>query len=288
MELRIISPSDNGFLKTIEWNHEDIKAEVAAKMQEYAGLVYTEESIKTAKEDRAALNKFKDALEDKRKEIKKQCLAPYEAFERQIKEIITLVDKPITLIGSQIKEVEDQKKLEKQNQIMEFYEKNVGALKGILPFSRVLRPEYLNVSRYMKSIKEEIQQLFDRVNGDLDTIDQLQTTHELQVKDVYIRTLDLSEALRENARLEEVAKRIEERRARAASDREAANKAVEAKPSGTIAPVLAQQKPSAPVAEEERYTVEFRVSGTKEQIDLLKEFLKINGIKYGPAGKEIA
>ena len=287
MELRIISPSDNGFLKTIEWNHEDIKAEVAAKMQEYAGLVYTEESIKTAKEDRAALNKFKDAMEDKRKEIKKQCLAPYEAFERQIKEIITLVDKPITLIGSQIKEVEDQKKLEKQNQIMEFYEKNVGALKGILPFSRVLRPEYLNVSRYMKSIKEEIQQLFDRVNGDLDTIDQLQTTHELQVKDVYIRTLDLSEALRENARLEEVAKRIEERRARAASDREAANKAVEAKPSGTIAPVPAQQKPSAPVAEE-RYTVEFRVSGTKEQIDLLKEFLKINGIKYGPAGKEIA
>ena len=287
MELRIISPSDNGFLKTIEWNHEDIKAEVAAKMQEYAGLVYTEESIKTAKEDRAALNKFKDALEDKRKEIKKQCLAPYEAFERQIKEIITLVDKPITLIGSQIKEVEDQKKLEKHNQIMEFYEKNVGALKGILPFSRVLRPEYLNVSRYMKSIKEEIQQLFDRVNGDLDTIDQLQTTHELQVKDVYIRTLDLSEALRENARLEEVAKRIEERRARAASDREAANKAVEAKPSGTIAPVQAQQKPSAPVAEE-RYTVEFRVSGTKEQIDLLKEFLKINGIKYGPVGKEIA
>jgi len=287
MELRIISPSDNGFLKTIEWNHEDIKAEVAAKMQEYAGLVYTEESIKTAKEDRAALNKFKDALEDKRKEIKKQCLAPYEAFERQIKEIITLVDKPITLIGSQIKEVEDQKKLEKHNQIMEFYEKNVGALKGILPFSRVLRPEYLNVSRYMKSIKEEIQQLFDRVNGDLDTIDQLQTTHELQVKDVYIRTLDLSEALRENARLEEVAKRIEERRARAASDREAANKAVEAKPSGTIAPVPAQQKPSAPVAEE-RYTVEFRVSGTKEQIDLLKEFLKINGIKYGPVGKEIA
>jgi len=287
MELRIISPSDNGFLKTIEWNHEDIKAEVAAKMQEYAGLVYTEESIKTAKEDRAALNKFKDALEDKRKEIKKQCLAPYEAFERQIKEIITLVDKPITLIGSQIKEVEDQKKLEKQNQIMEFYEKNVGALKGILPFSRVLRPEYLNVSRYMKSIKEEIQQLFDRVNGDLDTIDQLQTTHELQVKDVYIRTLDLSEALRENARLEEVARRIEERRARAASDREAVKKAVEAKPSGTTAPVPAQQKPSAPVAEE-RYTVEFRVSGTKEQIDLLKEFLKINGIKYGPAGKEIA
>lgn len=287
MELRIISPSDNGFLKTIEWNHEDIKAEVAAKMQEYAGLVYTEESIKTAKEDRAALNKFKNALEDKRKEIKKQCLAPYEAFERQIKEIITLVDKPITLIGSQIKEVEDQKKLEKQNQIMEFYEKNVGALKGILPFSRVLRPEYLNASPSMKSIKEEIQQLFDRVNGDLDTIDQLQTTHELQVKDVYIRTLDLSEALRENARLEEVAKRIEERRARAASDREAANKAVEAKPSGTTAPVPAQQKPSAPVAEE-RYTVEFRVSGTKEQIDLLKEFLKINGIKYGPAGKEIA
>ena len=73
---------------------------------------------------------------------------------------------------------------------------------------KVFKEEYLNVSRTLKSIREEITALIQKVNSDMDTIDELHTKFELQVKDMYIRTLDLSAALRENNRLIEVEKRL--------------------------------------------------------------------------------
>jgi len=49
MELKIYNPSEeNGFLKAIEWNYEELKAELSQKLEDYKGLVYTEEQIKEA------------------------------------------------------------------------------------------------------------------------------------------------------------------------------------------------------------------------------------------------
>ena len=36
MELKIYSPTEDGFIKAIEWNHEEIKNEVAEKRQHSA------------------------------------------------------------------------------------------------------------------------------------------------------------------------------------------------------------------------------------------------------------
>lgn len=280
LELKIISPAEDGFLKEIQWNHEEIKAAVAAKMQEYEGLVYTDETIKTAKADRAELNKFKSALEDARKSVKKKCLEPYEAFESQMREITALVDAPIQLIDRQIKEVEQARRVEKQNKIMDFYESHVGGLRGILPFTRVMRPEYLNAGKSMKAIQEEITQLFDRVNQELDTIEQLGTKHELQVKDVYMKTLDLSTALRENARLEELSRELEARKQAEkmaqAESRQAEEEAVAyPEPEAEAAPAREFTAPEAPV-----YDVELRISGTREELDAFSRFLADNQIQY--------
>ncbi len=214
MELKILNPQEGGFLKEIQWNNEELKAEIAEKMQEYASLAFTEDTIKEAKADRAKLNKLRTAFEDERKRIKKLCMAPYDAFEKQVKELIALIDEPIRLIDGQIKEVEERRKVEKKGEILEFYESVIGSLKGILPFDRVFRQEYLNVSKSMKSIKEEIQALIDRVNSDLDTIERLGSKHELQIKDAYLKTLNLSVAMQEKARLEEVERQLAERKQR--------------------------------------------------------------------------
>lgn len=71
MELKIMSPQEEGFIKEIQWNHEELKAEIAAKMNDYNSLVFTEETIKEAKADRANLRKLKEAFETERKRIKK-------------------------------------------------------------------------------------------------------------------------------------------------------------------------------------------------------------------------
>lgn len=38
MELKIISPQENGFVEEIKWNNEELKAEIAAKMKAETGM----------------------------------------------------------------------------------------------------------------------------------------------------------------------------------------------------------------------------------------------------------
>lgn len=296
MELKILSPQEDGFVKEIQWNHEEIKAEVAEKMKEYRTLVYTEDTIRMAKDDRATLNKFRTALDNERKKIKKQCMAPYEAFEAQVKDIIAIVDEPIQLIDSQIKEVEERKRAEKKGKIFDYYEEHIGTLKAVLPFDKLFRPEYLNASKTMKSITAEMQEAMARVNADLDTIEGFGSKYELQIKDVYLKTLNLSEAMREKARLEEIEKRLEERRAEEQQrkqreeqrQREAEQvRSVEQKQPEAVSdkePVREEEKEQP--EEEPRFTIDFRVTATRAELELIKGFFRNYNITYGPVPKK--
>lgn len=300
MELRILSPMEGGFVKKIEWNNEELKEAISAKVQDYKGLQYTEETIKEAKKDKATLNKLREAIETERKRIKKQCMAPYELFEKQVKEVLAIIDEPIQLIDSQIKEVEEQRRLEKKQKVLEIYEENIGNLKGILPFAKVFKNEYLNVSKSLKSITEEITALISKVNQDMDVIEELDTKYELQVKDMYVKTLDLSMALRENARLEEVERKLAERRAQqerecAEAEKRAAEEAQKrAEVQQQVAESIPEESDKREIVEEaqketapdpQTVTLEFRVTATPEQLQKLKEFLKTNNIVYGPVRK---
>lgn len=300
MELRILSPMEDGFVKKIEWNNEELKEAISAKVQDYKGLQYTEETIKEAKKDKATLNKLREAIETERKRIKKQCMAPYELFEKQVKEVLAIIDEPIQLIDSQIKEAEEQRRLEKKQKVLEIYEENIGNLKGILPFAKVFKNEYLNVSKSLKSITEEITALISKVNQDMDVIEELDTKYELQVKDMYVKTLDLSMALRENARLEEVERKLAERRAQQEKERAEAEKraAEEAQKRAEVQQQIAESIPEESdkrdiveelqkevVPDPQTVTLEFRVTATPEQLQKLKEFLKTNNIVYGPVRK---
>lgn len=203
MELKIYNPTKDGFLKAIEWNHEDIKKEVSEKVEHYKNLVYTDEQIKDAKADRAALRKFAEALEDKRKEIKKQCLAPYESFEKQMKEIIAIVNEPVALIDKQVKEYEEKQKKDKLESIKEYWE-SLDKPEG-LTFEKVFDPKWLNTNTSMKSIKAAINDAIDKFNAEMDTLANL-PEFSFEAQQTYISTLDIKKALNEAHRLSEMAK----------------------------------------------------------------------------------
>lgn len=113
MEIQIIQPTK--FIEKIEFNFEEIKKSLESKLENYQSLVYNDTEILSAKKDRAELNKLKTDIENKRKEIKNQCLKPYEEFEIKIKELVALVEKPIKEIDSQVKNYEETQKEEKEN-----------------------------------------------------------------------------------------------------------------------------------------------------------------------------
>ncbi len=84
LSLVISQPDEGKFLQKIGWNKEQIMNAVAEITKQYTGLTYTEEQMQDAKKDRATLNAMRKDISDRRIQVKKALMAPYEAFEADV------------------------------------------------------------------------------------------------------------------------------------------------------------------------------------------------------------
>lgn len=66
-----------------------VAAEIDQRTADVLSMVFTEETVKTAKKLRADLNKEHAALESQRKTVKSAIMAPYDAFETVFKQQIS-------------------------------------------------------------------------------------------------------------------------------------------------------------------------------------------------------
>lgn len=57
----------------VQWNFEELVNALQAQMQQYEAMVYTEDTVKDAKADVAALRKLRSEVESRRKEIRNKC-----------------------------------------------------------------------------------------------------------------------------------------------------------------------------------------------------------------------
>lgn len=55
MEIRLVNPTEDGFLQKIDWNKAELEENVRSIVAAYQGLVYTEDTVSDAKNDRAPL-----------------------------------------------------------------------------------------------------------------------------------------------------------------------------------------------------------------------------------------
>ena len=292
MELRIMSPQENDFIKEIQWNNEELKQEITATMQEYKSLAFTEENIKDAKADRAKLNKLRTAFENERKQIKKQCMEPYTKFEKQVKEIVALIDEPIALIDSQIKEVDDQKKAQKQKDIEELF----GSLgfQNFVTLDKIFDPKWLNASVTMSKIEEQMKTQMFQIGHELETIRKL-PEFAFEAKELYKKTLDMNQAIQEGQRLAEMQKRklayeaeqkaIEEEQ-KAIGESQKRQKAAELKAQETVPESLnTEEKPAVKTQKNQKtdpiMSIDYRAWGTREQLMGIRQYMIDNNIKFG-------
>ena len=292
MELKIYNPQEGGYLKKIEWNFEELKEEVTAKAQEYAATVYTDETIKAAKADRATLNKFVEAVKGERTAIRKKLLEPDELFGEQIKELTGIVQGAIDKIDTQIKDYESRQREEKTAKIKEFYEANIHDIGQYLPFDRVMKPQYANASTTMKSIKEEILALIQKVDEGLAILNEVDSPYAGDMKQVFLQTYDIGAAMAKRNQLEAEAENrrlyMEEQERRKA-EREAARKAE----ADRVMQAGRATEPEPPkempqkmeTVEEPVNVIDFRVYATMAQLMKLKAFLNDNGIRFEPVPK---
>lgn len=266
MELKV-TPSPDGFVKTIEFNHDEIKAEIAEKVAYYKTLVYTDDQIKDAKADRAELNKMVKTLEDKRKEIKALCLAPYDRFEKQMKELVAVVNEPIMLIDEQIKAYEAQKKDEKAEQIKVFFD--TLDFNGIT-LEQIFDAKWLNATVSMSSIQDALTKRAQEIAVDMKTLADL-PEYGFEALEMYKTTVDIRQALNEANRLSELAKKKAEATAPVIDIPKPESVVVDDAPQDNFIPDF-------DAVTDNRVTAIFKIKATPEDIDRVEQFLSINKI----------
>lgn len=278
MELIITSPKETDFVKAIEFNYDELKSELSANLEKYRNVVYGENDIKDAEGDRAKLNKFSAALDDKRKEIKNKCLEPYEPFAVKINELVDMVKEQSSAIDVQIKAYEAKYKDGKTEEIREYWNSVIGDLAELLPLNAVFNAKWLNKGARIKAIQAEIDGIIAKTKDDLAAIDSLESEFQVEVKSVYLKTFDLGEALRRNEYLKSQ-KAAQESRERAIAEANAKRGIEQPKPQPVAQPKSEPQAQTQSAEPKRRY--EFWVEMDREQTAALRQFLITNNIQYG-------
>lgn len=284
MELKIISPGENGFLKEIQWNQEEVKAWVAARAQDYKNIAYTEDQVKDMKKDRADLNKLRTAFESERKRLKKVCMEPYNLFEQQVKEVVALIDEPIQLIDSQLYELEERRKQQKKKDIEALFY-TIG-FQTFVTLDNIFDQKWLNASVSLGKIEEQMKSIMYKIGTDVATIGNL-PEFSFEAMEVYKKTLDLNKAILEGQRLAEIQKRkqqYEEEQKRIAEEKarqEEQEQSVLAEVVEETAPVEEKVDASPEPVRPDLVRMDFRVWCTKEQLMDLREYLIAHQIKFG-------
>ncbi|MDD6332319.1 MAG: DUF1351 domain-containing protein [Clostridium sp.] len=274
MELRIEPVT---MPEVIEFNFEELKEQVTKKVVMYKNLVYTDDQVKEAKADRAALNKFVKSLSDERIRVKKQCLKPYEEFESKINELTAIVNEPIQLIDKQVKEYEEKQKTEKLEGI-----KNLFATIGFQNFvtlEKIFDQKWLNAGTSMKKIEDSMSEKKFQIGNDVLTINSL-PEFSFEAMEEYKRTLDLSRAIQEGQRLADIAKRKAEHEAelkRQSAEREAAK--AETPTEIPEAPQLVEKVESV-VTKQDKKWISFAALLSTEDALALKAFFTSRNIEF--------
>lgn len=206
---------------TIDFNLQELKDNLAEEMKVYENLVVTEDTVKDSKKDLAMLRKASKELNDRKIAVKKEFLAPYTAFESEVKDAIAIIEKPISLIDAQIKQFEEEQKVAKKKHLEEVFQDQVGELGEYITFGEVFKESWLNATAKDKDAIDEIQIAKMKVEGELQAIKSLASEIEPELLSHYKRTHSLAECIQRNTNYLETKRLAEERVRREEEERKA-------------------------------------------------------------------
>ena len=167
-EIRMITDLDKAVPQSIDFNFEGVKAWLSENLSVYRNMVVTEDAIAAAKTDKAKIRKISSAISEQRIAVKKRYLEPYQVFEANMKELSGMCDEASKNIDDQLKKFDEQRKAQKRNDLLAFYQtQNAPAW---LTFERIENPRWMNVTFSMDEAQKEITEKVNAVNADVESI----------------------------------------------------------------------------------------------------------------------
>lgn len=174
----------------ISLNYDELRTLLIKEMEKYDYEV-TEDLIKEAKEDKAKINKFAAALDNRRKEIKKEYCIPLVKFEEQMKDLYAIAKDGYTKINNQLNAFEEARKEEKAMEIAQYWQSKNFTL---VPLEAIYDAKWLN--KTCNGWKEQIDMKIDQINQDLNIINSFGVNDEEkeEIKGYYLDCLNIAQA----------------------------------------------------------------------------------------------
>lgn len=267
-------------LPQIEEHLKELSIQIDEKVNNAKSLVCTEENVKAIKQVRADLNKeFKD-VEQQRKLVKEQVLAPYMQFEDIYKQYISDKYKSADSdLKQKVDSVESELKAKKEQEIKEYFEEyKIANNIDFIEFGQANINVTLTAS--MKSLKEQVKSFIDKIVDDLNLIETQEHKAEILVE--YKQTLNVSQAITTVTNrfkaIEEEKKKEEQKVVHIQMNK---NHEITQKSYEELEDVM--NKPLEQPKEEKQediLTLKFTVKGTRTKLKVLKEFLEREGYDY--------
>ena len=293
-------------LPAIRWNESEVQQNLTEMLAAYTGRVYTPDTIKDAKADRAAVNKLDKQLSDAARSAKAFYMKPLEEFLQSTKQMQTQCKAVSGAIDQQVKAVEEAERQDKQDALQAVYADCIGELRELIPFDRLLVPQWLNKTYDLAKAGRELRKSVETRREELKLIRENCGKDAEACTTEYLRDLNLNAALVEHSRRQSA--RDAQRRAEA--ERQAAERvraaapvvvppteeerqikaeaAQEAQANATITPdgrldfgMLQRFAEPAQPEEPARKKYSFWVEFTREDIAWFKQGAAERGFRYG-------
>ncbi len=262
----------------IKWNYEELKKELTEKTELYATVVYTDETIKQAKADRAKLNALKTALNSERIRMEREYMTPFNEFKSQVAEIIAIIDKPVKAIDSQIKDFEKREQDEKRAKIIELFD-GIQNKPEWLKIEQLWDPRWLNKSVTFRMIEENILGWLNRIETELATIETL-AEGSFEAEAEYKRTLDMGGAIAEGQKQARIQREKAEAEKAKAPEAPEAPKEESPLPWDDVTYVNGEKPFENKPADDGRIWVHFAARLNVDEALALNRFMRENGIEF--------
>lgn len=268
----------------IQFNYDDIKEHVAKEIEKYDGLVVTLETLKGCEESSKELSSLRIKLDKFRKEIKKEVKKPIDLFEDKIKELVANIDKVQAPIKEGIQTFEDKRKEEVKQLIINKFNKAATDLTDKYKAMFIVDEKLLNKTVTQKAVKASIDQQVtllkqaqDKEASDIELIKMMVETENKTLLTKLDNVEFLNKLTPENSL--DIVRDMQGIAERQRKAEEAAKQAAEAPKVEEVVPPP-EPAPQVERVEESIISVNIRLTGTRTQLNRLKEYMAGQDIKW--------
>ena len=287
MELSII-PEDE-ITSTFELNAEITAGTLTSNAKELAEKInnelknYTVEKYinnpDAAKTDKALLNKVKDAVSAKRKEIQNIWNKPLDEFLTEMKNLEDSISDASGKINEIVKEADAKEKNEKRKKIEDYW--------STLDFryvtlEKIFNPKWLNKTYKIDQVMKDCEEMIERITSELSTIKSMNDEDNDILQSFYLETLDLNATLVKGNQLKanrELLKNTSPNETRTEIDKEN-QKWVDKKLAEPVAEIKKETPVIAPTDNDPVMDYNLILHGPKSKLILVRKYMESIGVSY--------